>query len=448
MVMQGVTLTIEPGVELRFRDSMLLQIDGTIRAIGTEEHPIVFTRMPGSNFGWGGIFFSETAIDYDSLNGMGSIISYAQLLHGRHWNIELASGYRQTNPLVCSSSSPLIDHCEIACYKGYIGIDNSNAVIRNCNIHDGTNGFVINPFASPSSTKPVIENCLLHDLAMVYDWRFPRTYALDVGGPVLFRNNCVRNIRCDLAVRDGIGAMDIQILNNEFSGCANAAIGSFGVGNTSKYIGNTFTGNRINIVFLACAANPQIYGNNFNGYIDYNVYAAQTYLNFAPNTCPSPGTMFDMDMENNYWGGLSLEEIDQSIHDFNDNFLEAIRIDYESVADNPFPFTEPEAGSFVDKADCDAVTASMNENQSNARAMEVWPNPAPASVLNVRVSAAGSYTVRIMNMTGQTVYSAERTVMADETVQLPLTGLSAGTYVLTCTSAGNSFNQRIIVFGN
>lgn len=445
LVLDGATLTIEPGVELRFRDSTLLQIDGTLRAVGTEEAPIVFTKMPGSQKGWGGIFFSETAVDYDTLNGSGSVLSYAQITHTLYWHIETIFCCRYANPLSCFSSSPLIDHCEIACYNGYIAIDNSNSIIRNCNIHDASNGIVVNPISLTNFTTPTIENCYLHDLGKPSGW-ISWTWALDLGGPVLFRNNCVKNIECDLAVRNSRGGIGVQILDNEFSHCANGVIGSFGAGSSSQYVGNTFTDNGINLIFLACADNPQIYGNNFNSYIDYHVYASQTYQNFSPQTCSPTGTMFDLDMQNNYWGGLLPDDIDQSIYDFNDDFLEAIRIDYENRSVNPFPITEPEACSYVDKVDCNASTFAVKESLLDPVGLSVWPNPTPADVLNVRVGVAGTFDLKMLNMTGQTVISTTKTTsQAEELIQIPLYGLVGGTYILQLSTKAGQYTRRIVV---
>ena len=42
-VNKGVTLTIEPGVEMKFTTGAKLIIKGTLKAIGTEDDPISFT---------------------------------------------------------------------------------------------------------------------------------------------------------------------------------------------------------------------------------------------------------------------------------------------------------------------------------------------------------------------------------------------------------------------
>ena len=43
LVREGVTLTIQPGVELVFSEERLLRVNGTLIAEGTEEDSITFT---------------------------------------------------------------------------------------------------------------------------------------------------------------------------------------------------------------------------------------------------------------------------------------------------------------------------------------------------------------------------------------------------------------------
>jgi hypothetical protein len=60
VVQPGVTLTIEPGVEVRFAANTSLNVRGVLRAQGTAEEPIHLTgttAMPGS---WRGIDFTGT----------------------------------------------------------------------------------------------------------------------------------------------------------------------------------------------------------------------------------------------------------------------------------------------------------------------------------------------------------------------------------------------------
>lgn len=61
-VSQGVTLTIEPGVTVRFQAIKTLQVDGTLIARGAPTSPITFTSDAATpaKGDWGSIIFSDT----------------------------------------------------------------------------------------------------------------------------------------------------------------------------------------------------------------------------------------------------------------------------------------------------------------------------------------------------------------------------------------------------
>ncbi|GAG67480.1 unnamed protein product, partial [marine sediment metagenome] len=65
VVMEGVVLTIEPGVEVKFNTDTAVQVDGTLIARGTADDKIIFTSCAED---WGFIYFSDSSVDasYDS----------------------------------------------------------------------------------------------------------------------------------------------------------------------------------------------------------------------------------------------------------------------------------------------------------------------------------------------------------------------------------------------
>jgi hypothetical protein len=65
LVQEGVSLTIEPGVMVKFENNMALQIDGELIAIGTEDNRITFTSANGNPLpnDWMSITFSNTSTD-------------------------------------------------------------------------------------------------------------------------------------------------------------------------------------------------------------------------------------------------------------------------------------------------------------------------------------------------------------------------------------------------
>jgi hypothetical protein len=114
LINTGVTLTIEPGVSVKFNELKSMQIDGTLIARGTSSDSIRFTSNTTQTAGvWGYIYFSDACIDAvfeNDINGeylSGSILEYCA--------VEYAGGVSVNNngALRMDSSSPFINHCNI-----------------------------------------------------------------------------------------------------------------------------------------------------------------------------------------------------------------------------------------------------------------------------------------------------------------------------------------------
>ena len=71
------TLTIEPGVQVRFDDGMLLRIFGELNAVGTEVEPIVFTSNSGSPApgSWKAIAFQNYSSPFSRIEN--AVVEYA-----------------------------------------------------------------------------------------------------------------------------------------------------------------------------------------------------------------------------------------------------------------------------------------------------------------------------------------------------------------------------------
>ena len=108
-VASGVTLTIEPGVEVRFTGNYSIEIDGTFIARGTAAAPIIFGG-PTDQY-WGYIYFRDGSMDaeYDAAGQYisGSIMQYC--------TVEYAGGAAIANNGVLRmlNAHPFIDHCTI-----------------------------------------------------------------------------------------------------------------------------------------------------------------------------------------------------------------------------------------------------------------------------------------------------------------------------------------------
>jgi hypothetical protein len=114
----GYTLTIDPGVVVKFDTLKALQIDGELIAVGTPQNRIVFTANsstpgPGS---WAKIQFSDTAVDaqFDASGNYlsGSIMKYCDVLY---------AGVDYYGAISVANSSLCISNCRVN-YSSYYGI--------------------------------------------------------------------------------------------------------------------------------------------------------------------------------------------------------------------------------------------------------------------------------------------------------------------------------------
>ncbi len=109
-VWQGVTLTIEPGVVVKFQAGKLLQVAGTLIARGTASQTIVFTSAkpspaPGD---WGNIYFTDSSMDATFDMGgnyaSGSVLQYCVVEN---------AGKNAQSAIHAPTAAPFIDHCTV-----------------------------------------------------------------------------------------------------------------------------------------------------------------------------------------------------------------------------------------------------------------------------------------------------------------------------------------------
>ena len=144
VVSNGATLSIEPGVEVRFAAGKAMQIDGTLIVRGTASQPVIFTSSAATPAAgdWGFIKFADSSVDttFDA-NGNytgGSILQYCQVAYSGASSS--SPGYGQSNyggAIQIESASPFIDNCEIH-RSGTAGIRADSATnlrISNNSIH-------------------------------------------------------------------------------------------------------------------------------------------------------------------------------------------------------------------------------------------------------------------------------------------------------------------------
>lgn len=157
IVNEGVTLTIEPGVEIRFAENTSLQVDGELIARGTNAQPITFTIDPNSFGNWGQILFTSTAasavFDNNGNYQSGFILEFCTVGNG---------GAAGDGAVESESGAPFIANCTIN--NNNIGVNLTGTipdVVRltsNTISDNSSNGISISSFESAT-----IENNTITD---------------------------------------------------------------------------------------------------------------------------------------------------------------------------------------------------------------------------------------------------------------------------------------------
>ena len=172
----GYTLTIQPGVVVKFDSLKCLQIGGTLTAIGTSGSPITFTSNQANHKSgyWGYILFNETSVSYDNNTSTGCIMQYCVVEYGGNQHVSNCDAVIRSdlfNPHTFNLTFPYIDHCTIRYNDasgvkilGDININQGLLRITNCDIHNNTNseghaggGIYAYVYSSSSSLNCTIE---------------------------------------------------------------------------------------------------------------------------------------------------------------------------------------------------------------------------------------------------------------------------------------------------
>ena len=134
IVLDTVTLSIEPGVTVKLESLKSIQIDGSLIAQGTHENKIIFTSNQATPAAgdWGQILFTNSSQDAQlNLSGeylSGSVLEYCEISYG---------GNSSNAMIKADESSPLIDNCLIS-HSSTNGLDcvGNSIVVRNNTINN------------------------------------------------------------------------------------------------------------------------------------------------------------------------------------------------------------------------------------------------------------------------------------------------------------------------
>ncbi len=140
MVAEGATLTLEPGTKLHFHDGARLQVDGTLRSMGTPEATV---EMTGDR--WGTVV---GRVDYEIMSGQWEGVYFTPTSRDNH--LEYTS-IRNTNWGVIVDSVPYADaapslymlNCQLRNSKEYALLSSYSAIeALGCELADAAAGVV------------------------------------------------------------------------------------------------------------------------------------------------------------------------------------------------------------------------------------------------------------------------------------------------------------------
>ncbi len=122
-VADGVTLTIQAGVQVNFSQYTSLIVNGNLKAVGTATQPITFTAPVTTTGYWGYIQIGGGSVWTDSDQ---SRLSYVTIDHGGWYD-----GIYYQHSLYILYATPALDHLTIQ-HSGYTGLEitNSNGFIN------------------------------------------------------------------------------------------------------------------------------------------------------------------------------------------------------------------------------------------------------------------------------------------------------------------------------
>lgn len=157
-VMDGVTLTIEPGVDLKFENGSTLRVEGAISAEGTSEQPIVFTSITGEDYNTRiELENAESSLFQHCTMGRSNAPALLRIVNSATITINNTNIGTSTagHGLYINNSSVNLNSCNISNVNGRgIEISNSSSVVnmQSLSINGCQGGIFVLPGSYPAIT--------------------------------------------------------------------------------------------------------------------------------------------------------------------------------------------------------------------------------------------------------------------------------------------------------
>jgi len=430
VVFPGITMTIEPGVLIKFDNDQQLEIrQATLMAMGTPADSIIFTSNSSSPVAgiWNNVYlngshtsrlsycsfsyahdgimahitgsdtlFLKTSNCYNNFNGL--------YLYGTCM-VDSCNVFDNTWGMITNWYNGVIHYCNVF-NNQYNGVELSGGIVRNCNIscngQHGINGY--------QSSYSLVENCTIE-------------YNQNVGvlaQGAMHVNNCI-------FLNNIIGYESIVGWHDTVTRCLfqHNTIGfSCYSGFEGVYTNNLFQDDSTGLVI-----------NNPN-----NTFTCNTFLNNFIYSVAYESTTNSNCMINNYWGTSDSATIESFIYDGYDN------VAYGLLSFIPFyltscPNTGPE--SFSSPVGCSNVV-SVNEVLSEENKIEIYPNPTNIKVtIVIKQEVSGEIQVTILNMRGEQILNS--IFHNQNKMEVDLNMLAKGIYLVKIQTSKGVKTKKLVI---
>jgi hypothetical protein len=332
-VYPGATLTIDPGVTIKFNQGTGLVIGHKLIAIGTEQENITFTsntEAPGFE-DWIGLYFTDTSIDasFDD-NGQyvdGCILKYCNIEQGNGIRIESSSPYITQNKIQYNWMCP-----HGGCCHGTISLNYSSSIIEQNEI---TNNKADAAICSSYSSSYIVNNIFTNNTS--HNGGEGAVVRLtDCNQNHTFNNNEMFDNDSDNGLRTS--QCPGSILNNVIENSGTALLSSSACYyNTTSFVNNEFIARENHLAILLFAACSDIFAFHNNNISSETGYSIEN------------GVPYEIDATNNWWGTTITSIIDANIYDYYDDFTLG-KVNYQPLAPSAYKkvnfSAQPLNGSF------------------------------------------------------------------------------------------------------
>ena len=268
-IVNGATLTIQPGVSIILGSTYTLTVNGTLLARGNSTDPIRFTG--GSTSGFGPIIFASFSSS---------------------WNEQTATGCIIENAIFGTTG---------------IDVENASPKINNCTFSNS--GIVIN---AASRGSPIISNNTIKGLGTL------SSLGISCGGNAVITGNNISGLQTGIKVFLGNATIANNIIwNNSLTSSGGEGVSieyrsDFGAVTSPTISNNTIIYNYVGITLVG-SPTPKIFYNNINNNTNYNINIDNITVAYYPKGGNINATY-------NYWGTANATLINRTIWDFKNDF--------------------------------------------------------------------------------------------------------------------------------